>query len=173
MTISQNLRASLDAALADSAAAQEFRNLLAGIGDVKKADVLVTSAEVLALNATPKTIVAAPGAGKYLEFLGAFVFLDYNSAAYVDDAGEDLVFKYTNAAGVAISNSLDGDLFDGTADTLAIANPLNAAASTVEILANAAIVLHLLVGEWITGNSPLKVRCFYREIVKTELEAIA
>lgn len=139
----------------------------------KYADVLVTSTEVLALNATPKTIVAAPGAGYVNEFLGALVFLDYNSAAYADDAGEDLVFKYTDASGSAVSNALDGSAFDGTADALVPAYPLNAAASVLELTANAAIVLHLLVGEWITGNSPLKVRCFYRTHKVSELESIA
>ena len=41
------------------------------------------------------------------------------------------------------------------------------------MLSNAAIVAHVLVGNWATGNSPLKIRCYYREIRKTALEAIA
>lgn len=146
---------------------------LDGLGAIQVADVLIPTGEVLALNATPKTIVAAPGAGNYLEFLGAYVFLDYNSAAYADDAGDDLVFKYTNGSGAAISNALDGSAFDGTADVLLFARPLNTAADTVEIVANAAIVLHLLNGEWVTGNSPLKIRCYYRVIRSASLEAIA
>lgn len=146
---------------------------LNGIGVIKKADVIIPTGEVLALNGTPKTIVAAPGSGKYLEFLGAYVFLDYNSAAYVDDAGEDLVFKYTNGSGAEISQTMDGSAFDGTADALVYARPAAPAADTVEVVENAAIVLHLLTGEWITGDSPLKVRCYYREVRKAALEAIA
>lgn len=157
-------------ALANHGAADELIDVL---DDVRVADVLITTAEVLALNATPKTIVAAPGTGKYLQFLGAIVLLDYNSAAYVDDAGEDLVFKYTDSSGSEISNTLDGSAFDGTADALVIAEPVNPAANVIEVPANAAIVLHLLVGEWITGDSPLKVRCFYRVVEKADLEAIA
>lgn len=114
----------------------------------------------------------ALGAGRALEFLGGLVFLDFNSVAYVADAGEDLVFKYTDGSGAAVSNTLDGGAFDGTADALVPAYPLNAAASELEIAANAAIVLHLLVGEWTTGDSPLKVRVFYREIELATLEGI-
>lgn len=127
-------------------------------------DKFITTTQVLALNATAIEVVPAPGAAKYLLFMGAIVFLDYNANAYVDDAGEDLVFTYTDKDGAKISNSLDGSLFDGTADAAVYAYPLNAAASVVEAAANAPICLWLESGEWITGDSPLKVRTFYRVI---------
>ena len=43
--------------------------------------VQITSAEILALNATPKSLIAAPGAGKFIALNKATIFLDYNSAA--------------------------------------------------------------------------------------------
>lgn len=147
------------------------------IGDITDgigvSDVLVSSAQVLALNASPIVAVAAPGAGKYLQFLGAAIMLDYNSAAYVAAAGEDLVFKYTDGAGAAVSNALDGTLFDGTADAVVFANPLNADASVLEGAVNAPIALHLLVGEWATGDSPLKIRTYFRTVTLSDLEAIS
>lgn len=142
---------------------------------VEVTDTLITSAQVLALNATPITVVAAPGTNKYTEFLGAIVFLDYNSAAYVDDIGEDLVFKYTDGSGAEVSMQADGGLFDGTADAVVWMPPKgnNEAVPGVEMVANAVLVLHLLVGEWITGDSPLKVRVFHRTHDLDQLTAIA
>lgn len=170
---SNELNSSLAVALASAGGASEMAALLDGVGDVKMATKLITSAQVLALFTTPITLVAAPGAGVYLEFLGAQVFLDYGGTAYASDAGEDFVVKYTNAAGAAVSQAIDGTVFHAAADALALARPINPAADTLVAVANAALVAHVLVGNWITGNSPLKVRTFYREIVKTELEAIA
>lgn len=164
-----NLEHRLTAGLASRSAARWLASMNEGVG---YSDVLVSTAQVLALNAAPVIAVPAPGAGNYLQFLGAIVLLDFNSAAYVDDAGEDLVFKYTDESGAAVSQAVDGDVFDGTADVLAFFNPLNADAATLAGAVNAPIVLHLLVGEWITGDSPLKVRTFFRTVDVAGLEAI-
>lgn len=130
------------------------------------ADVTVSSAEILALNATPKELVAAPGAGLALVFEGAVMFLDFNSAAYAGIAtGEDLSIKYTNASGDEVSQIEATGFLDATADALRYALPATTAAITP--VANAALVLHLLVGEITTGDSPLKVRVYYRVIPTT------
>ena len=48
---------------------------------VQVATVSLTNAEIKALNATAKELVAAPGAGKVIEFIGATLFHDYGSNA--------------------------------------------------------------------------------------------
>jgi hypothetical protein len=144
------------------------------LGEVLVADVFVSTAEMLALNATPKTIVAAPGSGVYLEFLGAYLFLDYNSAAYVVDAGDNIAFKYTDASGAKVSTDVETDGFlTLTADALRVARPVMTDPAALAIVVNAAIVMHMLTGEILTGNSPVKIRCYYRKIRKAALEAIA
>lgn len=123
--------------------------------------VTVTAAQVKALNATPKEIIAAPGAGKALILEDAELFLDYGSAAYAGIASnEDLQLRYTNGSGQLIATVEATGFLDLTADAYRFVRP------TGEITppANAAIVLCMSTGEVITGDSPIKVRPRYRTV---------
>lgn len=134
------------------------------------ADVTVTSAQLLALNATPKTLVAAPGAGKALILERAILFMDYNSTAYDGIAsGEDLAIRYTNGSGTVLATCETTGFLDQTSDQTRVANAYRAAsgASDITPTANAALVLHMLTGEIATGNSPLYVRVFYHVLPTT------
>ncbi|MDG4549870.1 MAG: hypothetical protein P9F19_01465 [Candidatus Contendobacter sp.] len=132
-------------------------------GPLQTAMVTVSSAELLALNATPKTLIAAPGGGKALILVAAELWLDYNGAAYAGiAAGEDLTIKYSNAAGATLATIETTGFLDATADALRYVEPTTTAAITP--VANAPLVLHLLTGEITTGDSPLKLRLLYREI---------
>lgn len=51
-------------------------------GEVRDTVIDLSSAEILALNGTPKTVVAAPGSGKYLQVLNATVKYTYVTTAY-------------------------------------------------------------------------------------------
>lgn len=167
--VTRPARASIRKPFKDRGMDAWFNKIMEG---VSVADKYLTSTEVLALNTTAIECVPAPGAGKFLMFLGAAIFLDYNSAAYTDDAGEDLVFTYTDKNGAEISHTLDGSAFDGTADTVVYAYPLNAAASTLESVTNTPICLFLKSGNWADGDSPLKVRVFYRIVDTAEMANI-
>ena len=132
-------------------------------------DVLVSSAELLALFATPKTLVPAPGANLGLVFEGAVIHKPAGTAYAGIAAGEDLSFKYTNAAGAEVGQcEATGFLDQTTAQTrYARAHTAASANSAVTPVANAALVLHMLVGEITTGDSPLHVRVNYRVIPMT------
>jgi hypothetical protein len=133
------------------------------IGDtgIITAEVTITSAELLALNATPKTLVAAPGAGLAIVPIDVQLFLDYNSAAYAGiAAGENLEVRATNGSGQLFATVESDGLLDATADQYRHIYPLAAAASTP--VANAALIMCLASGEVTTGNSPIKVRTRYR-----------
>jgi hypothetical protein len=123
--------------------------------------VEVPASAVLTLNATPFTLVPAPGAGKLTEFLGAIAMLDYAGTAYAGiAANEDLVIKYTNAAGVVVSNTLETTGFlDATSDQF---RTFKAISTDLTPVPNAPLVLHLLNGEVTTGNSPLILHVSYR-----------
>jgi len=126
----------------------------------------ITTTQVLALNATPITVVTAAGADTYIEFVSAHLFLDYNSAAYAGVAtGEDLIFSYTNGAGEEVSRVETTGFLDQTNDEHRIAlaqSPAQDTATTITPVANAAIVISLLSGEITTGDSPLIVEVLYR-----------
>jgi hypothetical protein len=50
-------------------------------GVIQMASISLTNAEIKALNTAAKELVAAPGAGKLIEFLGATLFHNYGSNA--------------------------------------------------------------------------------------------
>lgn len=135
----------------------------------------VTTAQILALNATPVTLLAAPGAGRAIIFKGAVLFLDYNSAAYAGiAAGEDLAIRYTDGSGQIVGECEVTGFLDQTNDETRYVYPiapLTSPLSSIEPVANAALVLHMLVGEITTGDSPLKLQVFY-SIVQSDLSYI-
>lgn len=146
---------------------------LSRIDNLAYVDKIITSAEVLALYTTPVTVLPAVGSGVYPQFVAALVFLDYNSAVYVDAAGEDLVFQETTG-GTHVSQTVDGSLFDYGADVLVWVGPTIVQESTDNVLVdNAGIGVTTLVGNWASGDSPLKIRLYYRLIRKATMEAIA
>lgn len=130
------------------------------IDRVNVIDVTLTTTQVLALNATAIEVIPAPGAGKAIVIDKVLGFLDYNSAAYNGiAAGEDLTLKYTNSSGVVAATLETTGWLDQTADTY-----LMAPASSGLVAVNAAVVAHLLTGEIATGNSPVKLRIWYKTV---------
>lgn len=152
----------------------EYNNFVSNGDDMltpNSVTVEVTAAEMLALNATPKTLVAAPGAGRVLVPVGALFFLDYNSAAYAGIAtGEDMAIRYTNGSGAVAATVETTGFLDQTADQLRWLNAGATPAATAGGLtpvANAALVLHMTTGEITTGDSPLFVRTYYVNLPAT------
>lgn len=135
----------------------------AGAAGNFRAEVTLTTAQVKALNATPITLVAAPGAGKAIVPTLITAFLDWNAAAYDGiAAGEDLVVRYTDGSGAAVATIEATGFLDATADAVRWALPTSTAAFTP--VANSPIVAHMATGEIATGDSPLKVRVDYKII---------
>jgi len=132
-------------------------------------DVQITSAQLLALFATPVQLVAAPGAGKALIFNGMFIDKPAGVAYAGIAAGEDLSVKYTDASGAELGRCETTGFLDSTADQIRWIDEYHAASGVSQItpVANAALVLHLLVAEIITGDSPLNCKVFYRVVPTT------
>lgn len=132
---------------------------------VKVSDVTLSAAQMLALNATPVTVVAAPGAGFMTIVLGILCFYDYLGTEFGGvGATEDLAFKYTDGSGQQICAFETTGWLNQTSDGYRLLAPQYAATGTpggVVPVANAAIVAQLLNGEFATGNGTVRVRVFH------------
>lgn len=133
-----------------------------GFGDFTTS-VTITSAEILALRATPKTLVSAPGAGLLLEFVSMQLILDYNSAAYTEST-DNLAVKFVNGSGAQVSQAIEATGFiDQTADTVTNALPKIDAIVAASGAVNKALVLHNTGdGEYAAGNSPIRAKVVFR-----------
>jgi len=133
---------------------------------VKYAETSIAAAAVKTLRATPVELVAAPGAGKMIEFLSAQLFLDYGTSGLTETA-DNLAIKYTDGSGAAASETIEATGFiDQTADTVT-----NAVSKKDTIVAktgceNKKLVLHNTgdgeFGDAGTSTSVLRVKVAYR-----------
>lgn len=132
-------------------------------GNLKKTKI--TSAQLLALNATPQIIVPAPPAGFAIAPERIAIYKPAGTAYAGIAAGEDLVAKYTNGSGAQCSSVIEatGFLDQATAKTRYAGPPgsVTTTAGDVTPVAAAAVVLHLLSGEFTTGDSDLYVWVWY------------
>jgi len=135
-------------------------------------EFLLSSAQLLALNATPITVIAAPGAARAIIFEGALIHKPAGTAYAGIAAGEDLAFNYTNGAGLELAQCETTGFLDQAGAEARYVRPHTAASgiSSITPVANAVVVIQLLVGEIITGDSPLHIRVYYR-IAPTDLIA--
>ena len=127
-------------------------------------DVLVSSEALLALNATPISLVPAQGTAYALIFEGAQIHKPAGVAYGGIAAGEDLSIRYTDGAGTELGNCETVGFLDQATAQSRYMRAWCAASGVSQITptANAALVLNLLTGEIVTGDSALHVRIFYR-----------
>jgi hypothetical protein len=136
------------------------------------ADKTITSAQVLALNATPITLVAAPGADKAIIFEGAVLATAGGTAYGGIAATEDFAFRYTNGSGIDVGHAEATGWLDQTTAQVRYCRPQTGAVAEGTIsdfvpVANAALVAHMAVGEITTGNYDIRVRVYYRVVPTT------
>lgn len=130
---------------------------------------VITSAQLLALNATPQPVVPAPGANLANIFRGMTIRKPAGTAYAGVAVGEDLSVKYTDGSGTELAACESTGFLDQTTEQIRYVRPhapdgagVNSAFTPV---ANAALVLHLLVGEITTGDSDLECEVQY-DVVK-------
>lgn len=136
---------------------------------VQRAYVEVTPSQLRALRATPQTLVAAPGAGKFLELVAVHAWLDYGSVAHdaPANASDDFTVRYTNGSGNAVATFEATTFINASSDQHRVVNATSGAptsAAQYTPAENAALVLHNSgAAEFSgTGNSPVKLEVFYR-----------
>jgi hypothetical protein len=135
-----------------------------GEGQTQVAEVSITNAQMLALRATPITLVAAQGAGRVIEFVSAQLFFDY-TAAYTETA-DNMAVRLNNTTGAIVSQAIEATGFvDSTADVITNALPKIDTIVAGASAANLPLVLHNTGdGEYGGGNAAniLRVKTVYR-----------
>ena len=131
---------------------------------IKTATVTLTAAEIVGIaagdigHAGGAVLVAAPGAGKILEFVSAVLSYDYATAAYTGGNNDLVIRQGTTAVSAAIA---DADLIGDSADDIAYVNALSSA--DIKLTANSTINLagtaYTNPG---TAAGTLKVHVMYR-----------
>jgi hypothetical protein len=124
-------------------------------GLIRYADVTIATGEVLALRTTPKTLVAAPGAGYCIVPLSAYATLDYNSIAY-DNGTDTLDVQYSGGSALM---SFATTLIEASADIRSYVGMAEAAFAPLD---NTALVARCSSADPTAGNSAIKIRVYYR-----------
>lgn len=119
---------------------------------IKYASVALTNAQMLALRAAPITIIAAPGAGKIIEFVSAVLCFD-RAGAYTE-VDDNMAFKYTDGSGQAISETIECTGFvDAATDAVMPVQPVTSAVILTANGVNKAVVLHNTGGDEFGGGN--------------------
>lgn len=131
---------------------------------LKYAAVEITSAELLALYTTPKELVAAPGAGKVLEFVSLMLAYDYGTTEYTIGSAGNFQVKLTDKSGQSVSEARAATGFiDQTADIIWLAPSINAASGgSGGGSANVPLVLYLATANPTSGDGVLHAKVVYR-----------
>lgn len=126
--------------------------------NLQSADVTLSAAQMDALNATPVSIVAAPGSGYAILVVG--IYLKVNSTGFTAfELGSGVLeFRYTDATGAKVVTDVANAVVESATDVLSW-NPAIVAAP----VANAAIVAHASA-DVTAGTGNIQVRIYYRTI---------
>ena len=123
-----------------------------------QAELSITSAQILALNSTPLTIVAAPGAGYYIEVISATSQMTFVAAAYAANTTIQLI-----NSGSTIAQLQDTAILLSTINKKTkFKDVTSAAAGETQILENTALTIKALTGNPTTGDSAIKVIVTYK-----------
>jgi hypothetical protein len=137
-----NTQVSATAAIAASKLAEDA---------VRTATVTVATGSVLTLNATPVSLIAAPGAGKAIVVDGIVAKIVFNSVAYT--GGNALEFRYTNGSGAKVTADIASSFINSASGTT-YASVAGVTTSLAPVV-NAAVVVFVPVADPGAGNSPI------------------
>ncbi|CAM6004576.1 unnamed protein product, partial [Sphagnum balticum] len=117
--------------------------------DLSRGFLQLTSAQILALNSTPITIVPAPGAGYIIDVISAAAMLTFNTTAYTGTNA--LQIQYTNGSG-AVTASFPSSFIDSAVTTYFTTVKLAASAA-----ANAPLVVSVPTANPAAGDGTINI----------------
>jgi hypothetical protein len=120
----------------------------AGGSQVQTAVVPLTSAQILALNTTPVSLIAAPGAGKAIRVMDLALKMTTTSTVYAN--GGALEFRYTDGSGTKVTADIASAVVTAGAGT-SYTN-VEGIEVSLTLTANAAVVVRAASADFITGT---------------------
>ena len=140
----------------------QYDEAKADFGSFLVASVEISSAEILALFTTAKTLVAAPGAGKILDFISLLLAYDKGAVEYTVAGVTNFQVKYVNKSGtVASATGNANTLLAQPVDALLIMEKLGTPAGYVAGLVNVPLVLSLAGANPGAGNGTIHAKVCY------------
>ena len=124
----------------------------------KVATVTLSAADILALNGSPKALVATPGSGKVLVIEKVLIQFKHTSTNYL--AGGTVAVVYTGQT-TALTAALLAAVFLANADSITALGALAAATNGQTLLANTGLSLYNAGSEFTTGTGTAVVTVWY------------
>lgn len=122
--------------------------------------VPLTSANILAMNATPVTLIAAPGAGKVIVVDDILLKMVTTATAYANGGAVEL--RYTNASGAKVTADIAAAVITAGAGTSY--TKVKGVEASLTVVANAAIVITNATAAFITGTGAGVLTIHYRVV---------
>jgi hypothetical protein len=151
------------------AALQAVETMVEAIPQASVASGSLVASAVLDLNASPVEMVAAPGAGKIIVIDEIELFMDFGTAAYVRDGGnEELVVQYSGGVDVHAFATATDTFLTSAASARRIIKPVIYDSAAVNFdpatADNEAVQLYITESNVITGDSVLSWKVKYHTI---------
>ena len=125
--------------------------------DIRCASLTIASADVLKLNSTPLTIVAAQGAGTAIEVISASASLTYGSVQYATNTILHLIATGGNDAQVEWSSVFLSTSSNSIGRSVDVSDKSN-------LIENAPLTVSVATGNPTAGDSDITVYVLYRVI---------
>ena len=138
-----------------TATLSEFRTTY--LGDIQAVELQIATADVLTLNTVPIELIAAQGAGTYIEVLSVMVRVEYNSVAYATNTTLQIT-----TAGASVPQ-YDLDTLGATVDTgVKLSAVKTTAPADTQLIANTAVNVTVSGGDPTAGNSDITIFATFR-----------
>ncbi|MBA7559160.1 hypothetical protein ES708_00774 [subsurface metagenome] len=129
-------------------------------GYIRYAEVEISVDDILALFTTAKELVAAPGAGKVIEFISLLLAYDAGATPYSVTTCTDLEVKITDKTGAAVSTAQAvAGMIDQATDQVRALDKLEASVTPVD---NAPLCLALGGADPTAGDGVIHAKIAYR-----------
>jgi len=138
-----------------------FNRSVAGAGGILTTVVPLSSAQILALSATPVSLIAAPGSGKAIRVMDLALKFSPSGTAYAN--GGALEFRYTDGSGTKVTADIAAAVVTAAGTTVSFTNVAGIEAS-LTLTANAPVIVTNATAPFITGTGTGVFYIAYRVI---------